>query len=219
MPCQGGIFGPKDACSKVLLIINRASVYSLPRLLRPVTPLGSQPPFSVGENLHPYLHHYSRAFASSRSFTRYALPRTYAEATRSNSRWPRAYRAYHVPQVVPTNGGRVPLYTGGGDTCGGRPLISPAPAPPPILGLEPLSRLSSAGVTVRNTKASLPLPFPVIPHSRSTVRLGFSTPAVCLRPPRSQGRPHSAGTEGATSWLNHGFLATSNSTTCDLVSQ
>ena len=165
----------------------------------PVTPLGSQPPFSVGQSLNPYLDHYSQAFASSRSFTRYTLPRTYAWATRSRSRWPRVHRGYHVPQVVPTNGRRAPLYTGGSYTCGGRPLISPTPDPRPILGLEPLSRLSSAGVTVRNTKASLTVPIPVIPHSRSAVRLGFSTSAVCLRPHRCQGRPHSAGTEGTTS--------------------
>jgi hypothetical protein len=48
----------------------------------PVTPLGSQPPFSVGQSLNPYRHHYSTAFASSRSFTRCTIPRTYAWATR-----------------------------------------------------------------------------------------------------------------------------------------
>ena len=120
--------------------------------------------------------------------------------------WPRVQRAYHVPQVVPTNGGRVPLYTGGNFTCVGRPLKSPELVPPPILGLEPLSRLSSAGVTMRNTEASLTLPLPVLPRSRSTVRLGFPTPAVCLRPHRYQGRPHRAGTEGTTSGLNHPFF-------------
>jgi hypothetical protein len=147
----------------------------------------------------PYPPHYRVAFASSRSFTRYAFPRTYAWATRSGEPWPRAYRAYHVPHVAPINGGRAPLYTGGDCTCVGRPLTSPKPAPHPLLGLEPLSRLSSARVTVRNTEASLTLPLPVIPRSRSTARLGFPTPAVCLRPPRYQGRPHSAGTEGTTS--------------------
>ena len=72
---------------------------------------------------------------------------------------------------------------------------------------------------MRNTKVSLTLPLPVLPRSRSPVRLGFSTPAVCLRPPRCQGRPHSAGTEGTTSGLNHHILLTFSSTTCDLVSQ
>ena len=173
----------------------------------------------MGQRLNPYRHHYSAAFASSRSFTCYAIPRTYAWATRFSSRWPRAYQAYHVPQVVPTNGVRAPLYTGEGYTCVGRPLKSPEPAPPPILGLEPLSRLSSARLTMRNTKALVTLPLPVIPHSRSTGRLGFPTPAVCLRPPRYQGRPHRAGTEGTTSGLNHPFMLTFSSTTCDLVSQ
>ena len=199
MLCQAGSSRPKDACSTVLLIINRASVHGLPQVLRPLTPLGSQPPFGVGQSWNPSRHHYRTACASSRSCTRYALPRTYAWATRASSRWPRAQRASHVPPVAPINGVRAPLSTGEDCTCVGRPLTSPEPASHPILGLEPLSRLSSAGVTVRNTKASLTLPLPVLPRSRSTVRLGFATPAVCLRPPRSQGRPHCAETEGTTS--------------------
>ena len=186
MLCQGGILRPEDACSNLLRIVNRASVDGLPQVLRPVTPLGSQPPFGVGQRLNPYLHHYGRAFASSRSFTRCTFPRTYAWATRSRSRWPRVQRVYHVPQVVPTNGRRTPLYTGGYYTCGGRPLKSPTPDPRPILGLEPLSRLSSAGVTVRNTKASLTVPLPVIPRSRAGVRLAFPAAAACLRPHRYQ---------------------------------
>jgi hypothetical protein len=152
----------------------------------PVTPLGSQPPFGVGQSWNPYPSHYRTAFASSRSFTRCTIPRTYAWATRSSSRWPRAQRAYHVPHVAPTNGGRAPLYTGGDCTCVGRPLKSPEPAPRPILGLEPLSRLSSALVTMRNTEALLTLPLPVIPRSRLRVRLTFPTPAACLRPHRYQ---------------------------------
>src|SRR5262245_16482111 len=83
MPCQGGLLRPEDACSRVLLIVNRASVDGLLQVLRPVTPTGSQPPFGVGQSLHPYRHHYSTAFASSRSFTCCAFPRTYAWATRS----------------------------------------------------------------------------------------------------------------------------------------
>jgi len=183
---QGRLRRPEVACRTWLRLVNRASGDGLPQVLRPVTPLGSQPPFSVGQSLNPYLHHYRRAFASSRSFTRYTIPRTYAWATRSRSRWPRVQRAYHVPQVVPTNGGRAPLYTGGNSTCVGRPLTSPEPVPHPLLGLEPLSRLSSARLTMRNTKASLTVPLPVIPRSRSGVRLTVSTPAVCLRPHRCQ---------------------------------
>ena len=148
--------------------------------------------------MSPYRHHYSTAFASSRIFY---LHNTSAFLTVGLLAVfsPRVIQAYHVPQVAPTNGGRVPLYTGGHCTCVGRPLKSPEPGPRPLLGLEPLSRLSSAGVTMRNSEASLTLPLPVLPRSRSTVRLGFLTPAVCLRPPRYQGRPHRAGTEGTTS--------------------
>src|SRR6266571_4628088 len=85
MSCQAGVVRPEDACSGMLLIINRASVYGLPQVLRPVTPLGSQPPFGVGQSLNPYLDDYRRAFASSRSFTCCAIPRTYAWATRSGA--------------------------------------------------------------------------------------------------------------------------------------
>src|SRR5919108_2257454 len=66
MPCQGGSRRPEDACSKVLLIINRASVDGLPPVLRPVTPTGSPPPCGVGQSWNPYRYHYSTAFASSR---------------------------------------------------------------------------------------------------------------------------------------------------------
>src|SRR5215510_12181090 len=66
MLCQVGIRWPEDACSALLLIINRASVDGLPQVLRPVTPTGSQPPFSVGQSLHPYLDYYRQAFAPSR---------------------------------------------------------------------------------------------------------------------------------------------------------
>ena len=132
-----------------------------------------------------YPHHYSTAFASSRIFYLHNLS-AFLTVGLLWAFTQRVIQAYHVPQVVPTNGGRAPLYTGEDCTCVGRPLKSPEPAPPPILGLEPLSRLSSALVTMRNTEASLTLPLPVLPRSRSTVRLGFSTPATCLRPHRYQ---------------------------------
>jgi hypothetical protein len=137
------------------------------------------------------------------------IPRPYAWAPLARKR---VRQASHVSHVVPIDGGRAPLDTGGHCTGGGRPLISPELAPCPILGLEPVSRLSSAGVTVRNTKASVTLPFLVIPRSWSRVRLTFPTPAVCLRPPRYQGRPHSAETGGTTSGLNRHVLLTFSST-------
>ena len=163
MPCQVGIRRPEDACSRMLLIINRASVYGLPQVLRPVTPLGSQPPFGVGQSWNPYPAHYRLAFASSRSCTRCTFLRTYAWATRSRLRGPRVQRAYHVPRVVLTNGRRAPLYTGGNSTCVGRPLKSPEPVPPPILGLEPLSRLSSAGLRCVTPRLHFRYPYPSFP--------------------------------------------------------
>ena len=70
----------------------------------------------------------------------------------------RVIQAYHVPQGAPTNGRRAPLYTGEDDACGGRPVTSPAPAPRALVALEPLSRLSSARLTMRNTKALVTFP-------------------------------------------------------------
>ena len=179
-----GFTRPEDACRSSLLLINRPSVGRFTPFSPPVTPLGRQPPFSGGQRVHPARHPYRTAFASSRSFTPCALPRPYAGATRSTGQWPRAQRAYPVRQVVPIDGGRVPLYTGGDHTCVGRPLTSFAPAPPPLLGLAPLRCLSSALVTRRNPEASLPLPLPILPRSRFAVRFGFPAAAAYLRPHR-----------------------------------
>ena len=142
-------------------------------------------PFRVEQSLNSYPAHYRLAFAFSRIFY---LHDTSAFLT-VGLLWAftqRVIQAYHVPQVVPTNGGRAPLYTGEDSTCVRRPLKSPDPASHPILGLEPVSRLSSALLTMRNTKASLTLPLPVIPRSRLRVRLTLPTPAACLRPHRYQ---------------------------------
>lgn len=151
----------------------------------PVTPAGSLPPCGSGQSLNPYPFHYRLAFASSRLFY---LPHTSAFLTVGllGAFASRVIQADHVSQGVPLNGGRAPLSTGEDSTCVGQPLTSPDPASPPLVGREPLSRLRSEGVTRRNSEASLTLPFPVLPRSRSTVRLGFSTPAVCLRPHRYQ---------------------------------
>src|SRR5262249_583264 len=163
--------------------INRASVDGLPQVLRPVTPTGSQPPFSVGQSLHPYLDYYRQAFAPSRVLyplrpsphlrlgdsvcfcrpdTLSGLPRSPTSPPQRRSgvsvhRWRRAVRR------VTVNISR---------SCS-----------PSLLGLEPLSRLGSALVTMRNPETSLTLPLPVLLRSRSRVRLTFPTSAVCLRPP------------------------------------
>jgi hypothetical protein len=148
--CHALVARPEDAGSGTLLIINRASVCRLPRLLRPVTPAGSRPPFGVGQN--PYLDHYSRAFASSRVLYRHRpSPPLRSGDSRDFCFAPprRASPAYHVSPFVQT-GGRVSLCTRGDHTCVGGPSRSPELAPRPVLGLEPLSRLSSAVFTMRN---------------------------------------------------------------------
>jgi hypothetical protein len=218
MLCPGGIRRPEDAGSRGLLIVNRTSVDGLPRLLRPVTPRGSQHPCGSGQSspLSALLQDRVRflpVLSPLHPSPHLRLGDSVRGTDRESNGLTTVRRLYHQ------TGGRAPLDPGGNSTCVGRPVTSPAPVPPPLLGLAPLSRLSSAGVTVRNAKASLTLPFPVIPRSQSGVRLAVPASAVCLRPPRYQGRPHSAGTEGTPSWLNHGLLAISNSTTCDLVSQ
>jgi hypothetical protein len=142
-------------------------------------------PFRVEQSLNSYRHHYSTAFAFSRIFYLHNLS-AFLTVGLLGVFTQRVIQAYHVSQVVHIDGVRAPLYTGEGYTCVGRPLTSPEPTSPPILGLEPLSRLSSAGVTMRNSEASLTLPLPVLPRSRSRVRLTFPTPAACLRPHRCQ---------------------------------
>jgi len=142
-------------------------------------------PFRVEQSLNSYPHHYHTAFAFSRIFYLHNLS-AFLTVGLLGAFTQRVIQAYHVSPVVPTNGLRAPLYTGKDCTCVGRPLTSPEPASHPILGLEPLSRLSSARLTMRNTKASVTLPLPVIPRSRSRVRLPFPTPAACLRPHRCQ---------------------------------
>ena len=159
------------------------------RLLRPVTPTGSQPPFSAGQRWNPSPLYYRVAFASSRiPYRLRRSPRLRAGDSRDLrlARPQRANPAYHVPRFVPPKGLRMPLYTGGYYAWVGRPLKPAEPHPRPILGLEPLSRLSSAGVTVRNSEASLSLSISLILRSRSPARLGFLTPAACLRPHRYQ---------------------------------
>ena len=49
---------------------------------------------------------------------------------------------------------------------------------PSLLGLEPLSRLRAARVTMRNSEALLTLPLPVIPRSRFRVRLPLPAAAA-----------------------------------------
>ena len=146
-------------------------------------------PFRVGQSSNPYPSHYRRAFASSGLFylQRVRRPLRAAYSLDFCLALPaRALQAYHVPQVAPISGVRTPLYTGGHYTCVGRPLKSPEPDPLPILGLEPLSRLSSALVTMRNAEASLTLSLSLISHRRSTVRLDNPASAACLRPHRCQ---------------------------------
>jgi hypothetical protein len=160
MLCQAAS-RPKDAGSALLLSGNRASVYGLPPLLRPVTPPGSRPPFSVGQN--PYLDHYRQAFASSRVL--YRLPRSppLRSGDSGGLRFAppqRADPAYHVSQFAPIDGVRAPVYTEGYHTCVGRPLKPTEPAPPPILGLEPLSRLSSALLRCVMPRLHLRYPYP-----------------------------------------------------------
>jgi len=129
--------------------------------------------------LNPYPAYYRLAFASSRIFY---LHNTSAFLT-VGLLWEKPQRviqAYHVPRFAPPKGLRMPLYTGGYDACVGSPLKPAEPHPHPILGLEPLSRLSSAGVTVCNSEASLSLSLSLILRSRSPARLGFPTSAACL---------------------------------------
>ena len=125
MLCQVGIRWPEDACSALLLIINRASVDGLPQVLRPVTPTGSQPPFGVGQSLNPYPSYYRVAFASSHVpyRLRHLLCLRSGDSGGLGLALPqRANPAYHVSRGSPTSRGRMPLYTGRVNGCVSLPL-------------------------------------------------------------------------------------------------
>jgi hypothetical protein len=106
-------------------------------------------PFRAGQRLNPYPLHYRVTFASSRISYRLRLSPRLRSGDSGDLRLAppqRANPAYHVSRFAPTKGCRMPLYTGGFHTCVGRPLKPTEPDPHPVLGLEPLSRLSSAGL-------------------------------------------------------------------------
>ena len=153
------------------------------------------------QGMHPYPPHYRVVFASSRISSR-LRPSPHLRSGDSGDLClappRRANPAYHVSRFVPTKGLRTPLYTGGDHACVGRPLKSPDPAPHALLALEPLSRLSSARLTMCNTEAARPLSLSLIPRSRFTVRLGVPTPAACLRRHRYPWRLRRAGTGDTT---------------------
>ena len=140
-------------------------------------------PLRVEQSLHSSQHHYSTAFAFSclfylqniSAFLTVSLLGTFA---------PRIIQAYHVPQVVPTNGGRAPLYTGWVDGCVGLPIKTRRPAHHALLALEPNGGSSSALVTMRHTKALVTLSIPIISRGTSGVPLTVRTFTECLGPRR-----------------------------------
>jgi hypothetical protein len=123
--CHAGVVKPEVACSSGLPMGNRASVHGLPRRSRPVTPAGSQPPFSAGLSLHPYPPHYRVAFAFSRvpyRLRRLPCLRVGDSGDLCLALPQRANPVYHVARVLPTSRGRMPLDTGRVNGCVGLPL-------------------------------------------------------------------------------------------------
>ena len=97
-----------------------ASVSRVLRLPRPVTPAGSQPPFSVGQHGFPSPPHDRMAFACSRVPSRlHRLPRLRMGDSRGfglAQPW-RGHPASHVSRGSPTSRGRRPLDTGRVNGC------------------------------------------------------------------------------------------------------
>ena len=120
-------------------------------------------PFRAGQRLNPYPLHYRVTFASSRISYRLRLSPRLRSGDSGDLRVAppqRANPAYHVSQFAPTKGRRMPLYTGGSHACVGRPLKPTEPDPHPVLGLEPLSRLSSAGLRCVTSRLHCCYPYP-----------------------------------------------------------
>jgi len=123
-------------------------------------------PFRAGQSLNPYPLHYRVTFASSRISYRLRLSPRLRSGDSGDLRLappPRANPAYHVSRFAPTKGLRTPLYTGGSLTCVGRPLKPTEPDPLPVLGLEPVSRLSSAGLRCVTSRLHFCYPYPSFP--------------------------------------------------------
>jgi hypothetical protein len=123
--CHALVVRSEDACRSGLLMVHRASVRGLPRRSRPITPVGSQPPFGVGQSLHPSPPHSRVAFASSHVpyRLRHLLCLRSGDAGGLGLARPqRAHPAYHVWRVSPTSRGRMPLCTGRVDGCVGSPF-------------------------------------------------------------------------------------------------
>jgi hypothetical protein len=165
-------------CRSRRLMVNRASVHGLLRRSRPLTPAGSQPPFSAGQRLNPYRPHYRTAFASSRvpyrlrhslclragdsGDLRLALPR-------------RANPAYHVPRVSLTSRLRMPLYTGRVNGCVGSPLKLTDPPSMPFWLWGRMVALAPPASRCVTPRLQLPYPYRPFPddetvcHSRLIV--------------------------------------------------
>ena len=125
---------------------------------------------------HPYPLPYKVAFASSRIpyRLRHLPPLRSGDSGDLRLAPPqRANPAYHVPRFVPTKGRRTPLYTGGYQGCVGRPLKPTEPEPRPILGLEPLSHLSSAGLRCVTLRLHSRYPYPSFPAVGPLCGLAF----------------------------------------------
>jgi hypothetical protein len=181
---------------------NRASVHGLPRRSHPLTPEGSQPPFSAGQRLNPYPPHYKVAFASSRvpyRLRRLPCLRVGDSGDLGLALPQRANPAYHVPRVLPTSRVRMPLYTGRVDGCVGLPLkLTDLPSVPFWLWGRMVALAPPASRCVI-PRLQLPYPYRPFPDDKAVCHSPLYRLTECLRPRHCQRRPPGSGTDGTTS--------------------
>ncbi len=171
------------------------------RLLRPVTPAGSQPPCGVGHSVSPYPRHDSGALAVSRipyRFRRVPCLRVGDSRGLGCALPRRAHPAYHVPRGSPTRRVRMPLYTGRVNGCVGVPFKRTDLPSRPLWRwgrMVALAPPASRGVIPR---LQFPYPYRPFPADASVCHSQAYRCTECLRPRRCHRRPLGAG--NSVSW-------------------
>ena len=173
----------------------------MPRLLRPVTPAGSQPPGGAGSHLPPYPRHYSVAFASSCVPYRLRLLPCLRAGDSGDVRLAlpqRARPAYHVSRVAPTSRVRMPLYTGRVNGCVGSPFKLTDLPSVPLWRWGRLVALAPPASRCVTSRLQFSYPYRPFPDDESLCHSWVHRFIACLIPRRCQRRTRDSGTGGTT---------------------
>ena len=172
------------------------------RLPHPVTPAGSQPPFSVGQHVFPYPPYYRVAFASSHvPYRLHRLPRLRMGDSRGlRLALPqRANPAYHVSRGSPTSRGRMPLYTGRVNGCVSLPLKLTDLPSMPFWRWGRMVALAPPASRCVTSRLQFSYPYRPFPDDETVCHSGSHRFTACLIPRRCQRRTRGSGTDSTIS--------------------